>query len=324
MQLSTNKLIKTDVPEIENYKDYLGSVSSISITGSKIKLTTVMAIATTVIFWASAFVGIRYSLQDYPPQHLALFRFFVASFVLVLITLIKPVRMPLISDLPRIIMIGFLGIAAYHIFLNYGEISVTAGAASFIVNSGPIITTILSIRMLDERVNMTGVISMLIGFFGIGLIAIGEGAALQFKTGTFLVLMAAIVQSFSFVLQKPLFKRYKPFEIVSYAIWSGTFFMLIFSNGIIDTIRTASVPATLSVIYMGIFPGALGIFTWSYVLSKMKVSKASTYLYIVPVVAIAISYFWLSEVPSRISLIGGTITLSGVIALNIRGKKRIA
>jgi len=322
--LSKNLLVKADIQKIRYYKDSLEATSAILMTNSRVNIFTVLAIGTTVVFWASAFVGIRYSLQDYSPQHLAIFRYFIASLVLAFIALIKPIRIPLIDDLPRILLMGFLGIAAYNVVLNYGELSVTAGAASFIVNSGPIITTILSIRLLGERVNRAGVISMLIGFFGIGLIAIGEGAALQFKTGTFLVLLAAILQSFYFVLQKPLLERYNPFEIVSYAIWSGTFFMLILSNGIIDTIRTASVPGTLSVIYMGIFPGALGYFTWSYVLSKMQVSKASYYLYIIPVVAIAISYFWLSEVPSWISLIGGLITLSGVIGLNIRGKKLIS
>jgi len=322
--LSKNVLVKADIQKIGYYKDSLEATSAILMTNSRVNIFTVLAIGTTVVFWASAFVGIRYSLQDYSPQHLAIFRYFIASLVLAFIALIKPIRIPLIDDLPRILLIGFLGIAAYNVVLNYGELSVTAGAASFIVNSGPMITTILSIRLLGEKVNRTGVISMLIAFFGIGLIAIGEGAALQFKTGTFLVLLAAILQSFYFVLQKPLLERYNPFEIVSYAIWSGTFFMLILSNGIIDTIRTSSVPGTLSVIYMGIFPGALGYFTWSYVLSKMQVSKASYYLYIIPVVAIVISYFWLSEVPSWISLIGGTITLSGVIGLNIRGKNRIA
>jgi len=322
--LSENLSIKADIQKIGNYDESLNSKSSISITDSRIKMFILLAISFTVISWASAFVGIRYSLQDYSPQHLALFRYIVASLAIVLITFFKPIRIPLISDLPRITMIGFFGISAYGIVLNYGELTVTAASASFIVNFGPIITTILSIRMLHEKVNMKGVISMLIGFFGIGLIAIGEGAALEFKTGTFLVLLAAIFQSFYFVLQKPLLERYSPFEIVSYAIWSGTLFLLILSDGIIDTIRAASISSTISVIYIAIIPGVLGYITWSYVLSKMPVSNASYYLYIVPVVAIVISYFWLSEVPSWISLIGGMVTLSGAFALNIRGKKRIA
>ncbi|TCL38068.1 EamA-like transporter family protein [Anaerospora hongkongensis] len=42
----------------------------------------VLAISTTIILWASAFVGIRAAIQDYPPIELATFRYIVASIIL--------------------------------------------------------------------------------------------------------------------------------------------------------------------------------------------------------------------------------------------------
>jgi drug/metabolite transporter (DMT)-like permease len=51
----------------------------------KIFLTprVLLALLVAVVFWASAFAGIRAGLQSYPPAHLAIVRFLVASAVLV-------------------------------------------------------------------------------------------------------------------------------------------------------------------------------------------------------------------------------------------------
>ncbi len=42
----------------------------------------IMAITFTLIFWASAFAGIRVGLKAYSPENLVLFRFLTASLVL--------------------------------------------------------------------------------------------------------------------------------------------------------------------------------------------------------------------------------------------------
>ena len=40
------------------------------------------------------------------------------------------VRLDRRADLPRLMLLGVLGFAFYHVALNYGEMTVTAGAAS--------------------------------------------------------------------------------------------------------------------------------------------------------------------------------------------------
>ncbi len=46
------------------------------------KSKTKIAVATAIILWASAFVGIRAGLHGYSPEGLALLRFLVASIVM--------------------------------------------------------------------------------------------------------------------------------------------------------------------------------------------------------------------------------------------------
>ncbi len=79
--------------------------------------------------------------------------------------------------------------------------------------------------------------------------------------------------------------------------------------------------AHLSAIYAGIFPAAIGYVTWAIALSYGKASSISSMLYAEPVVAIIVAWIWLNELPSTMSIIGGIIAISGVIFVNVLGKK---
>lgn len=75
---------------------------------------TLAALGVTLLFWASAFAGIRAGLEAYAPGHLALFRFLVASAVLAVYAMLTRMRLPEKRDLPAILLLGFLGITVYH------------------------------------------------------------------------------------------------------------------------------------------------------------------------------------------------------------------
>jgi len=280
----------------------------------------IITLGVTLLVWASAFAGIRAALQDYSPFHLAVSRFLVSSCLLVLLAFFNRIRLPERADLPRILLTGFFGIAAYNAALNYGEMTVTAGAASFIVNTVPIFTTLLSLFFLREQVNLFGWFGMIVSFAGVSLIAIGESGGLQLGTGAIALLCAALFLGLYSVLQKPLLAKYGAFNVVCYAIWTGTIGMFVFLPGLTQQIKAASVSSTLAVIYLGVFPSTVGYLCWSYVLSQMPASKAAVYLYLIPATAIVIAFVWLKEIPSWMSLVGGCIALCGVVIVNILGK----
>ena len=282
---------------------------------------TGIALAITLFLWASAFAGIRAGLQDFSPVHVAVFRFIVASVMLAALAMIKGIQRPEREDVPRLILVGVIGIAVYNVVLNYGELTVKAGAASFIVNVGPIFTALLSVALLRERVQPLAWLGMLVSFAGVGLIALGESGGIEVNLGALLVLCAAFCQSLYFVLQKPLLRKYNVFTIVCYSLWIGTIPLLVFIPGLFEAIVAAPVSSTLAVVYLGVFPAAIGYACWSYVLSKMTASRAATYLYLVPAISIAIAYVWLNELSSWVSLVGGSLALGGVLIVNILGKQ---
>jgi drug/metabolite transporter (DMT)-like permease len=288
-----------------------------------------MAIAGVLLLWASAFAGIRAGLRltpaglpgpdGYGPGELALLRFGTASIVLAVYALATRMRLPDRADLPQIALAGFLGISIYHVALNFGEVTVNAAAASMLISAGPVFTALLSTAFLNERLTRTGWGGILLAFAGVSLIALSGGKGLTFTPGALLILLSAAVAAVYSILSKQHLRRHSALEFTCYSIWAGTLPMLVFLPGLIRRFATAAPPATLAVIYLGIFPAAIAYVLWNYALSRMPASLLSSFLYLTPVIASFIAWVWLGEIPALLTVVGGAIAIVGVVLVQVKG-----
>lgn len=290
---------------------------------------TWIAIAVTLVLWASAFAGIRAAMRilpdggfgpdGYGPGQVALLRFGTASLVLALYALVTRMRMPAKADLGRIALAGLLGITIYHTALNFGEVTVASGAASLIIAAGPVFTALLAAIFLRERLSFLGWLGIAIAFAGVAVISVSGSGGLRFTPGALLLLLSALVTAAYFIVSKPGLKRYSAIEYTAYCIWAGTIPMMVFLPGLIQQMPKAAPSATLAIIYLGVFPAAVAYVLWSYALARMPASLLSTFLYLSPVLAMAIAWVWLGEVPTVLTIVGGLVAIVGVVLVQTKG-----
>ena len=275
---------------------------------------TLIAIGVTMIIWASSFAGIRAGLESFSPGALVVFRFLIASATLLAWVLLRErIRLPRRADLPWIILGGLIGITVYHLSLAHGELTVTAASASFIIGAVPIFTAILAVTALKERLSLRQWVAIGASFFGIGLIALGEGGHLELESGALIILLAAASTSVYFIIQKRLLKYYTPLEVTCYAFWTATISLLVFLPDLLDELTRAETGPILAVIYLGVFPAAIGYLIWNHVFNRTTASVATSFMYLNPIVATIIAWLWLDEIPAPLAIVGGLIALGGVI-----------
>ncbi len=276
----------------------------------------IINIALTVTLWASAYVAIRIALNGYSPFELALLRYLTASVMMGIIAPFAGIRIPDRKDLLHILLTGIIGISVYNMALNYGELTITAGEACFIINTAPLFTVLFSFIFLKETISVKFIAGLFTSFIGVSLMALEFDRGIALKPGTLIVLLAAVAHAGFFVLQRPLLKRYRPIEVSSYAIWGGSLCLLPFGTGFIEQIPTAGLSATAAVVYLGIFPAAVANLCWSSVLKIIPAARAASFLYAVPVVTLCIGFLLLKEMPPPVSLAGGAIAIGGVFFAN--------
>jgi drug/metabolite transporter (DMT)-like permease len=274
----------------------------------------------TVVLWASAFPAIGVAVRQLGPAGLSVLRLFVASAALALVAPVLGVRRPRARDLPLIALCGLAGMAVYQWLLNTGERVVAPGTASLLVATAPVYSALLATVFLGERQSGRRWAGTAIALAGSAVIAASHG--LSFGAGALLVLAAAIAQAIYHTAQKPLLGRYTSVEVTAYAMWAGTIFIAPWTPAMLHALPRASAEGIGAAVFLGVAPSAAGFVLWAYAAARMDVSRVTSSLYLVPAVAIVISYLWLGQVPGLIEMGGGAVAMAGVVLANTRPRGR--
>jgi drug/metabolite transporter (DMT)-like permease len=275
------------------------------------------ALGATVVLWASAFPAIRAGLEGYGPFGLSFLRLAVASAALLAAAPFLGVRRPRAKDLPLIAVCGLAGMTAYQVLLNWGEVRVPAGTASLLVATAPVFSAVLAAAFLGERLGLRKVAGSAVALGGSALIAL-SGGDVGYSTAAWVLLAAALVQATYHFCSKPLLSRYSGLEVACYAMWTGTLFSLPLAPGAFRDLASAPPAADAAVLFLGLLPSALGFVLWGYGVARNTVTTATAALYLVPVVALAVAYAWLGEVPGPAQLAGGAVSIGGVALIGLR------
>lgn len=282
-----------------------------------------LAAGITVVLWASAFVAIRSAAQYFSPGALALGRLLAGSVVLGVIWLARREGLPPRAAWPGILGSGLLWFGLYMVVLNWGEQEVDAGTAAMVVNVGPMLIALLGGWLLREGFPPRLLAGMAVSFAGAVVVGISmsDGGRASI-VGVLLCLLAAVTYAGGVVCQKPALKHASALQVTTFGCFVGTAACLPFAGPLVTEIATAPLPATLNVVYLGVFPTALAFTTWAYALARTTAGKMGATTYVVPALVVLMAWAVLGEVPGWLTLAGGLLCLAGVAVSRGGGKVR--
>jgi drug/metabolite transporter (DMT)-like permease len=287
----------------------------------------IAAVVVTVVLWASAFVGIRAVGPSFSPGSLTLGRLAIAAVALGLVVLPQLKRNSKNSTLPKgrewwpILAYGVMWFGGYNVALNAAEHLLDAGTAALLINVNPILVAVMAGLILKEGFPRWLIIGSLVAFAGVAVIALGSGQRSTADiAGVLLCLLAAALAAVSVIVQKPVLRKIPAAQATWFGIMVGAVCCLPFSGQLLTELQAAPLPATLGLVYLGIFPTAIAFTTWAYALSLIDAGRLAATTYLVPGTTILISWLVLGEIPTIWGLVGGVICLAGVALTRRRSR----
>lgn len=281
----------------------------------------------TVVVWASAFVGIRDLVGVLSPGTIALGRLSVGVVALGLALWRTGWRPVARRDLVLIVASGVAWFAIYNVALNEAERHVDAGTAAMLTNLGPIFIAVFAFVFLRETLPPRLLAGIAIAFGGAVVIGVATSNASGSESsllGIALCVLAALLYGMGVTFQKPALRNVSPLQVTWIACLTGWLLCLVFTPTLIAEVQTARATDIAWLVYLGLFPTSLGFLTWTYALSRTAAGRLGATTYLVPPVAIAISWLLLGEIPPTLAIVGGAACIGGVIVARSSPRRRPA
>jgi len=275
----------------------------------------VAACATTLVLWASAFVGIRHLGESVPPGSLSLGRLLVMGLALgALLTLRRGFRWPTRQEWPLIALGGAAWFGVYNLTLNEAERRIDAGTAALIVQVGPIVVALLATVFLGERLHRWLVIGLAVGFAGVVLIGRASSTSEHGDVGgVLLALVPAVTFAIGVITQKKLLPGMNALLLTFWFCVAGIVVCLPWAGEVVGVAADASPDTVWWILYLGLFPSAVAFVTWAYALSHANAGGFAMTTFLVPFITSLMAWLLLDEVPPGLAFVGGALCIAGVL-----------
>jgi len=276
-------------------------------------------IGIALLTWSSAYAAIAYALASFTPGEVALARLAIGSLCFAVLMLVRRVPLPARRDWPQLALLGVIGLTVYHLCLNYAETRIASGTAAILISLVPAATAAVSAIWVHERLSARTLLGLGVALVGVVMVVLASGKQVKFEPMAALVLLSVLASAIYFVGQKPLFARNSMIGVTAFTFFAGTLGTLPFGLwGLPQALVFAPWSHIAALLWLGIAPTFVGYLTWNAALRRASASQVSSFIYFSPPIAVLIGWVWLDERLTALTLVGGVITVAGVVLANMR------
>ncbi|HWQ08136.1 MAG TPA: DMT family transporter [Holophaga sp.] len=275
------------------------------------------------IVWGLSFLSIKVAVAVLPPMTLAAARFVVACAVLPLVAFWMKEDLRIArQDVPVLVLGGILGVSLYFYFENNGILLLSASESSIIVGTIPVVSVVSERVFLGTRLPGRVYAGSVLSFAGVALIVFRPSSMHSSPLG-YLYMAGAVVTwvAYTFATRKVSLK----YGRLSVTFWQSLFGLLGCVPFALLEARAWKAPSAgvvLNVLYLGLICSAAGYWLYVATIDHLGVGKASLFVNLIPVVAVAASFFILGDRLGPLQWLGAAVALAGVYLATSPGRPR--
>jgi len=272
-----------------------------------------IAYITLAIVWGSTYFGIALGIASFNPFGMVAIRYVSAGLAALLLSRALGEPWPLKRDLPHLLLVGLLLLTGSNALVTYAERSVSSGIAAVLCSLTPVFYALMGKENLGPRswgglaLGLGGVLILMLSKPGKQTVDLG---------GVLLILMAVFLWAYGTLHGRRHVKGRGLMGQTGVQMLTGGgvgLLLVPFTGGFLHGPLTWK--AGLAVAYLAVFGSLVAFSAFIYLAKAWSPTKMSTYVYINPVVAVALGCVFLGEALNLRMVLGMVVILAGVALL---------
>jgi len=286
-------------------------------------VSTSVLYSLTVLIWGSSWLAIHFQIGVVPPEIAIVYRFVLASSLLVVWCLARGISLRIASrHHPYLALLGLSLFSLNYLLFYYAAFGLATGLLAVIFSTMTVMNIFNSALFLKHRIQKKTIVAVLFGLTGMGLVFWPEIAASQAQAAgaigmsliaTYLASIGNIVSArnqkhgISVASANAIGMAYGVLFLFVFSILSGTPF-------VIDTdIRFIG-----SLLFLALFASAIAFGCYLTLVGRIGPENAAYATVLFPIVALALSTWFESYVWQGRTLVGVSLVLIGNVVVLAR------
>lgn len=276
-----------------------------------------LAYISVCIIWGSTYLAIKIGVQSMPPFLFAGIRYIVAGAIILLYSYIKKLEFPKsLKEYWKISIVGFFLLTGCNSLVVIAEMRINSSTAALILALLPIFIALLEQFVPGgSRISISGWVGMIVGFVGVGILSLSGGNGLDMDMiGMILIILGCLSWAIGSVYSnRTIFTGSIVTQIGVQMFVAGSAQAII---GLIlgEASKFKYNPSGFgAMLYLILIGSLIGYSSYIYLINVWPISKAGTYAYVNPVVAMFLGWFVLHEPISFKMIVSAVLILVGVL-----------
>ena len=279
--------------------------------------TIYLLVIISTLFWGMNFALAGAILQDMSPLWSAALRFGLSALVMIAVASWRrePLIAPALQYMGIYFVIGAVGISGFNVLFFYAMQTTSAGNASLIMATNPLVTTVLAAMVLGEQPSRRFLLSLPLALVGVVVVISGGDVTklthLQNVHGDLLMMGANFAWAGYIVLSRKLMPKQSALTNTTLVMSTGALILLVIALLSNEHMTAIGAYAGINLAIMVVGGTVLAYLFWNTGIARLGAGRTALFLNLVPVFAMLTAAL-MGSMPNIAQIMGGVLVISGV------------